>query len=45
VLSSALAANVHDRSYYEAKFYGWMTQHNIKIGSGEQICVHASELR
>jgi C1A family cysteine protease len=34
ILASALAANVHDRAYYEAKFFGWMAQHGVKIESG-----------
>jgi len=37
ILSAALAGNVHDRSYYEAKFYAWMTEHNVKIASGEKF--------
>jgi C1A family cysteine protease len=37
ILSAALAANLHDRAYYEAKFYSWMTEHNIKIESGEKF--------
>lgn len=34
-LAAALAANVHDRAYYEAKFFGWMSEHKVEIGSGE----------
>lgn len=37
ILSAALAANVHDRSYYEAKFFGWMAEHGVKIESGERF--------
>jgi C1A family cysteine protease len=37
IVASALAANVHDRSYYEAKFFGWMAEHNIKAESGAQF--------
>ncbi len=36
-LSAALAANVHDRSYYEAKFFGWMKEHGVKASSGEHF--------
>jgi C1A family cysteine protease len=34
-LAAALAANVHDRAYYEAKFFGWMAQHKVTPESGE----------
>jgi C1A family cysteine protease len=37
LLGAALAANVHDRSYYEAKFHDWMVEHKIKIESGERF--------
>jgi len=37
ILSAALAANVHDRSYYESKFFNWMAEHNIKATSGEHF--------
>jgi C1A family cysteine protease len=37
VLAAALAANVHDRAYYEAKFVNWMSEHNIKAASGEHF--------
>ena len=36
-MSAALAANVHDRAYYEAKFFGWMAEHNVKPTSGEHF--------
>jgi len=36
-LTVALAANVHDRSYYEAKFFGWMGEHGVKPESGEHF--------
>jgi C1A family cysteine protease len=34
ILAAALAGNVHDRAYYEAKFFGWMAQHGVQIESG-----------
>jgi cathepsin L len=37
ILSAALAGNVHDRSFYESKFYSWMTEHNVKIESGAKF--------
>jgi C1A family cysteine protease len=37
ILASALAANVHDRSYYESKFFNWMKEHSIKAESGEHF--------
>jgi C1A family cysteine protease len=37
IVAAALAANVHDRAYYEAKFFGWMSEHNIKAETGEQF--------
>eukprot|EP01034_Spumella_vulgaris_P033468 gene33468-41297_t len=37
ILAAALAANVHDRSYYEAKFFNWMSVHGIKAPSGEKF--------
>jgi len=37
ILSAALAANIHDRSYYEAKFFNWMSEHGIKATSGQQF--------
>jgi len=36
-LAAALAGNVHDRAYYEAKFFGWMAEHNIKPESGSHF--------
>jgi C1A family cysteine protease len=36
-LSAALAANVHDRAYYESKFFGWMAEHKIQATSGEHF--------
>jgi len=35
VLAAALAGNLHDRSYYEAKFFGWLSEHKVEIGSGD----------
>jgi len=37
ILAAALAGNVHDRAYYEAKFFGWMAQHKVAIQSGESF--------
>jgi len=37
ILSSALAANVHDRTYYEAKFFAWMTEHKVQIADGAKF--------
>jgi len=34
VLVAAMAGNVHDRAYYEAKFFGWMQEHKVEIASG-----------
>lgn len=36
-VAAALAANVHDRAYYEAKFFNWMSEHNVKPESGERF--------
>jgi len=33
----ALAGNVHDRSYYQAKFYSWLAEHKVNIETGEQF--------
>lgn len=33
----ALAGNVHDRSYYEQKFYDWLSTHKIAAKSGEHF--------
>jgi C1A family cysteine protease len=33
----AVAGNVHDRSYYQAKFYDWLAVHKVDIPSGEQF--------
>ncbi len=33
----ALAGNVHDRGYYEAKFFNWLSEHNVKPTGGEHF--------
>jgi len=33
----ALAGNLHDRSYYQAKFYDWLAEHKVAIENGEQF--------
>jgi len=33
----ALAGNVHDRSYYQAKFYDWLAAHKVDIENGDQF--------
>jgi C1A family cysteine protease len=33
----ALAGNVHDRSYYQSKFYDWLAEHKVNIENGEQF--------
>jgi len=33
----ALAGNVHDRSYYQAKFYTWLSAHKVPIETGDQF--------
>jgi len=40
VVLAALAvasANLHDRAYYEEKFFDWMQQHNVEIPSGQHF--------
>jgi len=32
-----IAQNLNDRSYYEAKFFGWLAEHNIQPTSGEHF--------
>jgi len=32
-----LAGNVHDRSFYQAKFYTWLSEHKVNIVDGEQF--------
>lgn len=36
-VTTALGVNAHDRSYYQAKFYDWLSAHKINIESGEQF--------
>ena len=31
------ATNLHDRSYYEAKFFNWLSEHKLTPGSGVWI--------
>lgn len=33
----AVTANVHDRSYYESKFYDWLSEHKIVAASGSHF--------
>ena len=35
--AAALAANVHERGYYEEKFINWMTEHNVKPENGQRF--------
>jgi len=37
LVASALAGNVHDRSYYQSKFYDWLSVHKVDISNGEQF--------
>jgi len=37
VLAVASAANIHDRTYYEAKFFDWVAKFGIKAQSGEHF--------
>jgi len=37
LFATAIAANVHERGYYEQKFYDWMQEHNVKPESGEKF--------
>ena len=34
VAASAVAENTHDRAFYEAKFFNWMTEHSVKATDG-----------
>jgi C1A family cysteine protease len=33
----ALAGNLHDRSFYQSKFYNWLAQYKVDIANGEQF--------
>jgi len=33
----ALAANLHDRAYYESKFFNWLETHGVKPETGERF--------
>jgi len=35
--AGALAGNVHDRAYYEQKFYEWISVHKVEAGSGARF--------
>jgi len=35
--AAAIAANVHDRAYYEEKFYNWLSLHKIQPLSGQHF--------
>jgi C1A family cysteine protease len=37
MFAAAIAANVHDRAYYEEKFINWMKEHNVKAENGERF--------
>jgi len=37
MFAMAIAENVHDRAYYEAKFYDWMAEHNVKPETGAKF--------
>jgi cathepsin L len=36
-LAMPIVENLHDRAYYEAKFFDWMTDHQIAATSGEHL--------
>jgi len=38
--AAVVAGNVHERGYYESKFFDWLSTQNVKLGSGE-LFVHA----
>jgi len=31
------AANIHDRAYYEEKFFNWLAEHNVEAASGSHF--------
>jgi len=33
----ALSGNIHDRAYYEAKFFNWLSEHGLKVENGERF--------
>lgn len=35
--AAVLAANVHDRAYYEEKFYNWKQEHSVQIQNGKDF--------
>jgi len=37
IAASAVAENVHDRAFYEAKFFNWMTEHSVKATDGSHF--------
>jgi len=37
IATTALAANRHDRSFYEAKFFDWLQEHKMQVPSGERF--------
>jgi C1A family cysteine protease len=37
MIASALAGNIHERSYYEEKFYNWLQVHKVEVHSGEHF--------
>lgn len=36
-LAASVSANVRDRSYYEEKFFNWLSQHKIAAATGERF--------
>jgi len=34
---SVVSANLHDRSYYESKFFEWMSTHSVSANNGEHF--------
>jgi len=36
-MSMPIVENLHDRAYYEAKFFDWMQQHKVEAKNGEHL--------
>jgi len=39
-VTAVLAGNKQDRSYYEKKFFDWLSEHKIEVPSGERFVHH-----
>jgi len=37
IATITLAGNLHDRAYYEAKFFNWLSEHGLKVENGERF--------